>query len=803
MSKRFRIALSFAGEKRDFVERVAAILAAGFGERAILYDKYHEAEFSRARLGRYLPKLYHDESDLIVVVVCPHYQLKDWTGLEWDAIFDLIKTRREDEVMFARYGHARVDGLYSDTGFVELDHKTPEQAAGLILERLAANEGFSKDHYTKPTSPPVLKSSIPNNLPRLQPFFGRTKELAVVREALDPESRTWGALIDGPGGMGKTSLAVRAAYDCPPGQFERILFVSIKAREMEDDGPRSLGNLLIPGFLAMLNELAHELGHPDIPKAAESERIRLLLDVLRGTKTLLILDNLETLTKADRDELFTFVKRLPQGCKAILTSRRRIGSSADTLILEKLDQDAALETLAEMAKRNVLLEKMSEAERITLYKQTGGKPLLLRWTAGQLGRGSCRTFTDALAFLRSCPKDNDPLEFIFGDLVQEFTEDEERVLASLTYFTLPAKVDHIAAVASLEEPAVEKALHALANRSLVTPDQEEEEYALVPLVAEFLRSHRPEVVRVTGQHLEQRAYALIMENGWAKHERFLVLDAAWPSVSPAIPLFVAGENARLQAVCDALQTFLNFTGRWDERLSLSGQGEVKAVAAGNYDKAGWRAYNAGWVHRVRGQAEDVLACAARAEEHWKAARAGARERATTIRLRGTGHQLNKDYRAALAAYREALELYRSVSVESDDVAIGLNDIADVESLSGNHEAAERDCREALRVAQAVGYAEGVAYCTGNLAVIALDRKDWPGAEALAREALPLSEKLGRLELIAADCSRLAKALVRQGKAAEALPHVRRAVELYTRLGSPNRANTEATLQECEEALGEG
>ena len=59
-AKRFRIALSFAGEKRDYVGKVAAILAGRFGEAAILYDMYHEAEFSRARLGRYLSKLYHE-----------------------------------------------------------------------------------------------------------------------------------------------------------------------------------------------------------------------------------------------------------------------------------------------------------------------------------------------------------------------------------------------------------------------------------------------------------------------------------------------------------------------------------------------------------------------------------------------------------------------------------------------------------------------------------------------------------------------------------------------------------------------
>ncbi len=44
----------------------------------------------------------------------------------------------------------------------------------------------------------------------------------------------------------------------------------------------------------------------------------------------------------------------------------------------------------------------------------------------------------------------------------------------------------------------------------------------------------------------------------------------------------------------------------------------------------------------------------------------------------------------------------------------------------------------------------------ELAALAQDRKDWPQAEKLARQALPLSEKVGRLELIASNCQRIAK-----------------------------------------------
>ena len=45
MSKRFRIAFSFSGDKREFVAEIAGILAGHFGKDRLLYDKYHQAEF--------------------------------------------------------------------------------------------------------------------------------------------------------------------------------------------------------------------------------------------------------------------------------------------------------------------------------------------------------------------------------------------------------------------------------------------------------------------------------------------------------------------------------------------------------------------------------------------------------------------------------------------------------------------------------------------------------------------------------------------------------------------------------------
>ncbi|HEY0551344.1 MAG TPA: tetratricopeptide repeat protein, partial [Verrucomicrobiae bacterium] len=675
----------------------------------------------------------------------------------------------------------------------------------------------------------ALKTSIPHNLPTLQPFFGREEELLKIREALDPESRTWGALIDGPGGMGKTSLAVRAAYDCGPGDFKRIIFISLKTRELDDDGVRDLSGFILSGLIELYNELAQQLARDDIAKATEEQRPRLLIEALRDKGALLILDNLESLVKKDRDVLFTFVKRLPQGCKAILTCRGRIGSGAEELILEKLSEKAALQTLAELAAHNPLLAKTSEAERLVLYRETGGKPLLLRWTAGQLGRGQCLTFTDALHFIRSCPPGNDPLEFIFGDLVEFFSEAETKVLCALTYFTQPAKVEHIAAIAGAEVgravpsglpdrttgggavrtprptsvglPEINLALRSLVNRSLAVPSDELKTFTLVPMVADFLRKKKPEVVEETGERLEKRAYALIVENGYQKHARFPVLDAAWPSVVPALPRFLDGSNDRLQTVCLAIDTFLEFTGRWDESLALHQQAEAKAEAAGDHKTAGWRAFQAGWIYYLRGQADAVLACADYAAGYWKTAPANARERAAAIGLRGHGHRMKKDYAAAIAAHSQEVELDRGGSGESKDLATALHHLAFAKQLSGDLDGAEQNYREALGIHLAINDSHGVASSTGRLSELALDREEWLQAEILAREALSLSERLGRQDSMAKDCRCLAIALMRQGKAAEALLYIRRAVEIFSRLGSPDLEEARNTLKKCEEAGG--
>lgn len=142
-TKRFRVALSFPGERREFVSRVAECLAAHLDRGHVLYDSFHEAEFARPSLDTYLQALYHDESDLICVFLCAEYEKKDWCGLEWRAIRDVIKRRRESDIMPLRFDMTEIPGLFSIDGYVWIGEREPEDVAQRILERLGRNAAHS------------------------------------------------------------------------------------------------------------------------------------------------------------------------------------------------------------------------------------------------------------------------------------------------------------------------------------------------------------------------------------------------------------------------------------------------------------------------------------------------------------------------------------------------------------------------------------------------------------------------------------------------------------------------------------
>lgn len=136
--RRFAVAISYAGEDRPIVAAVAEALAQKLGQERVLYDKAFEAELARVDLDVYLPKLYRDDAELIIVFLSPDYERKRWCGLEWRWIRQLIVGPAQQRIMLLRLGDPgdlSAQGILAGDGYAEVADRPPARIADLILQR--------------------------------------------------------------------------------------------------------------------------------------------------------------------------------------------------------------------------------------------------------------------------------------------------------------------------------------------------------------------------------------------------------------------------------------------------------------------------------------------------------------------------------------------------------------------------------------------------------------------------------------------------------------------------------------------
>lgn len=135
---RFDVAVSFAGEYRDYVKQVVDTLLTVLPRDRVLYDQHFRAELARSNSDTLLQGFYL-EAELLVVFLCPEYEQKEWCGLEWRVVRDLIKRQQNHRIMLPRFDAVEIAGLFSIDGYIDLREQPAEQAATWILERLDSN----------------------------------------------------------------------------------------------------------------------------------------------------------------------------------------------------------------------------------------------------------------------------------------------------------------------------------------------------------------------------------------------------------------------------------------------------------------------------------------------------------------------------------------------------------------------------------------------------------------------------------------------------------------------------------------
>ncbi len=690
---------------------------------------------------------------------------------------------------------------------IELEDKRREVAS--LESRLAQQAG-------RPDA------ALADNLPRRPPIFvGRQDEIARCLEGLDPDERGWGVVIDGIGGIGKTALALEAAHIAQErGWFDAYLFASAKTSWLTPDGIRE-DTLALSSLDAFTRHFARHLKEPEIERMSDAEaRYKALLDVLRGRRALLIWDNLETLTEEERDRIALFLRKLPSPNKAIVTSRRRAGESALTIRLSNLKEQESLELMQEFGRRHPRagreIERADPRLLRELHAVAGGNPLAILWTLGLLEKG--HSLPQALRRLRDAARSGDLYRFLFADVSRDLTLAGRKVLAALVTFQAPASPNALADVTGLVKTEVQVALERLLGLSLVN-DLTGGRYGLHPLTRVYvLSAMRGEIEGLAfapRDHRKSLRYWLDYARQYGgqhkdAYKTFDRLEAEWPNLEAAaaqlwqmtgLPgeLRDAEAAGMLNDLADALRSFLWFRGYWDERIRLAAWAYEAMAAAAKWRDAGWRAYDAAWIHYNRKETDRAAAWAKRCAEAWEK---GGRRRdcATAVRLRGLLAQQRGDLDEAERLYTEALETCRDLGERADE-AIVLNDLGALMRKRKKYDRAEGYYRAALEIAEKSDLRESQAYITGNLGLLALARERWDEARAYFERALPLAQEVGRKTTIAFAKWGLARVLEEEGRYAEALPLAEESLRIRERLRHMDVDESRELVARLRERLG--
>lgn len=137
LNVKFKVALSFPGEKRQFVSKVASSLRRALGKDKVFYDFDYQSQLAVPNLDLILQRVYRDNSELIVVFLSAEYAQKEWCGLEWRAVRDIIKSKADNQIMFVRFDDAKVDGTFSIDGCIDARQHDVRAVVRFIKQRVA------------------------------------------------------------------------------------------------------------------------------------------------------------------------------------------------------------------------------------------------------------------------------------------------------------------------------------------------------------------------------------------------------------------------------------------------------------------------------------------------------------------------------------------------------------------------------------------------------------------------------------------------------------------------------------------
>jgi LuxR family glucitol operon transcriptional activator len=637
-----------------------------------------------------------------------------------------------------------------------------------------------------------VSTSIYHNLPQpdFGQFIGRENELAQVLRQLRPYPHSQHPIvtIDGVGGVGKSALALEVSHRYLRGSddisfnegFDAIIWTSAKQNVLTADGIVERKQVLRT-IDDIYTTIAVTLEREDIIKAPAEEQSELVRKALTQQRTLLIVDNLETV---DDQAVLEFLRELPAPTKAIVTTRHRIDVAYSIRLHGMPEADALKLIEKECEKKNVTLT-IDEAKK--LFHRTGGVPLALVWSIAQMGLGY--GVENVLANLGR--PSSDIARFCFDSAVERIKEtDAYSLLLALSFFSTDANRTALGQTIGLGHDILsrDEGLVLLEKLSLI--NKKGDRFSLLPLTKAYVLGElakNPELEGKLGHQWIGYFKSLFANPEDAYYWRWFSYEFVeeGPNIVAAIDwAFAKAEAEDVLTLTYEAYWYLEVAGRWTELYSLVQRSLQLARSIDNRKAKARFLGELGWIDRQRGQYKE-------AEEKFTEAHRifvdlGSREgEAIALQWLSSVYRNRKNFSESKRLCNEALQIAQEL--HSGDLEALINtergklyrDMAEW-GESWKIFSKVKDWFEA-RVAE-TPRDEGLAVGTwGHLALVAYHLGRYEEAKKLCLRSLEFFGEKGSKGYMATLKYRLALAEDALGNRKEALKHAEEAVHWFERL----------------------
>lgn len=197
MEYKYEVVLSFAGEQREYVEKVVKKLSEiGI---SFFYDYNEEVELWGKNLSQYLDRIYFYDGLYFIPFISKEYIDKIWTKLEFSSALDrnMIdnKSNFQQYILPVRFEKIRVPGLPDSIGFIDANRYSPEELAKLIYQKVR-NQKLNEN-----------KINDINNLPPQKKICDviNTESYNLLKKSYETLEESKAILVYGERGLGKTT----------------------------------------------------------------------------------------------------------------------------------------------------------------------------------------------------------------------------------------------------------------------------------------------------------------------------------------------------------------------------------------------------------------------------------------------------------------------------------------------------------------------------------------------------------------------------------------------------------------------